>query len=168
MADLDIKRRRSRVKTFNAILLTVLLALAVKQLSYALMQGSVFQPLREYVRTKMRQGAWGFETLNELLTCKLCTTMEVSLWCVTLPMVALGAHFDAAADLLGAHSSPLLLWGLLILGSFLYGMAVSGLALGLWNLLEYPAKRYEDVAFKLREAERTITELERVLELPTN
>lgn len=154
------------MNAFTALLIiTLLLALAVKQLSHALMQGSLFDPLRDYVRTLMRRGVWGFETISELMSCKLCTTMQFSLWCVSVPVFALGAHFGVAMQLLGTHASPLLAWSLLILGSFLYGMAVSGIALGFWNFLEYPAKRYEDTAFKLREAERTIADLEAAVDV---
>ena len=148
-----------------AVLVTSVLSMAVKQLSYALMQGSLFQPLHRSVRQRMRRGVPGFQTLSELLSCKLCTSMQMSIWFVMIPAIVLGHHFGLSHMVLGADASPTLAVAFLILGSFLYAMGISGIALGLWIYLEYPAARYEEVELKLRAAEETIEELEAELRM---
>jgi hypothetical protein len=139
---------------FGAIAISILVALAVKQIAYALMQGSLFDPLRRLIRRKMNEGVFGFETLNELFTCELCMTMQVSLWLVLIPATLVSYQY---------HLTDLVT---LIWVNFVYAMGISGIALGAWRFLEYPAKRYRNVAFELGEAQQTIrllrSELERV------
>lgn len=153
------------ILTFTVV--TLLLALAVKQLSYALMQGSLFEPLRRYIRDGMRRDQRGFEILSELISCKLCMTMQVSLWFVMIPVVVAATYADLARAHLGSTTGPAMAVGFVVLGSFLYSTAVSALALGLWIHLEYPAKRYEQCAFELEEARRTIEDLQAVLQIET-
>lgn len=152
---------------FIAIFITFLLALAVKQLSHALVQGSLFEPLRKYLRARMRERVFGFETLSELFSCKLCMTMQVSLWSVLIPAAIAGHMGGAARMLLSDTASTFMVSMYLVLGSFMYAMAVSGIALGLWILLEYPAQRYEETALALQEARETIADLEAQLSIDT-
>lgn len=146
------------------VLVTALLALAIKQLSYALYSGSVFEPLRSEVGRRMHRGDFGFNTLNQLLTCKLCVSMQMSLWFVTLPMLVIGLRTDALHFLFSGIALPVDTVVMIVLGSFLYGMAISGMGLGLWIFLEYPAKRFEETALRLHVAQQTIADLEALLE----
>ncbi len=151
------------MQTIQAVLVTVLLALAVKQLSYALMQGSWFEPLRRRIRTEMRAGRPGFTTLSELFTCKLCMTMQTSLWFVMIPSFGIAINAGIVHTILetGVWASAMITF----LACFLYAIGVSGIALGLWIYLEYPAKRYEDIVLELNEARETIADLQAALEI---
>ena len=151
------------MQTIQAVLITLLLALAVKQLSYALMQGSWFDPLRKRIRAGMRDGRPGLVTLSELFSCKLCMTMQVSLWFIMIPTFVVAMYADVAHSTLGVGSYVGAT--LTLLFSFLYAMGVSGMALGLWIYLEYPAKRYEALALELSEARETIADLQAALEI---
>ncbi len=134
-----------------ALFVTALLALAVKQLAMALMHGSVFDGLRRAVHKRMEQRVPGFLALNQLMTCKLCLSMNVSLWVVVLPAAAIGITTNVGA-LIGLTSSSAFTAFSIILASFLYGMAVSGLAKAFWNFLEFPESRYQKCASDLTDA----------------
>jgi len=152
-----------------ALLAIVPLGLAVRQLAFALLKGSIFQPLRDYIRIGQREGRFGFGKLNQLFTCQLCMSMQCSIWTVALPLIIVGylagvtvwvpsvvGHFaDAALWFTGAWH-PVLGWFVLLLGVFMYAMAVSGVALGFYNRIEYSATRYEVLLGKFDSAKAEI------------
>jgi len=160
-----------------AFLAVIPLGLAIRQLAFALLKGSAFQGLRELIRSKMRGGAFGFEKLNELFTCQLCMTMQCSNWSIALPLVIIGylagvtvwfpdvivGYFADAASWFTPAWHPILGWFVLLLGVFMYAMAVSGVALGFYNFFEYPAARYEQAKLDLDDAAREIRELRDLL-----
>jgi hypothetical protein len=112
--------------------------------------------MRLYVANKTEQGVRGFRILNQLLTCRLCVSMQTSIWFVMIPIIA--THYSTnifQLMFIDTHDIrvPVIL---VIVTSFLYAMAISALALGLWILLEYPADRYQAVKSQLAAAERTL------------
>lgn len=135
---------------------TILLSLAIKQLSYAIFNGSLFEPLRSYVTNKTEEGVQGFRVINQLLTCRLCISMQTSIWFVMIPIIATHYSTNIFQIMFGATDDIRVPVILVIVASFLYAMAVSALALGLWIFLEYPADRYQAVKSQLAAAERAL------------
>ncbi len=139
--------------------ITWIVAVAIKQLGFALVKGSLFHGLRAgFTRRARAPGFRGFvyTKLSELVTCRLCMTMQLSIWLVILPSAALGLAIDLVPTLLvrgGFELASVPAVALQLLASVLYGFGVSGLSLLLWNRHEYPVKRYETA----------VTELERVI-----
>lgn len=142
-----------------ATLVSILLALAIKQVSEALIYGSVFKSVRRFIKQNERQGIFGFGVLNDIFSCKLCMTMQVSLWVVALPLFIGGNYFNVLFEAVGERASWATVEVFFLLGVFLYAMATSSIALALWNFFDYPAKRYEDLVERMREANRTIEDL---------
>lgn len=152
----------------SGTLVTLLLSLAVKQMSYALTSGSVFDPLRRSLQWGMHKGIWGFETLSELFSCKLCMTMQVSIWSIGIPLVLAELYVGFGRNFLNEFMPVYAAWAFFVLVAFLFSMAISGIALGLWIFLEYPAKRYEDAAYKLQLAEQRVADLTELLRTQGN
>lgn len=140
---------------------TVLLALAVKQVSYSIESGSIFGSLRIVIRRGSANDSRAFRILEQLITCKLCLTMQVSIWMVGVPLLLLGSVPGWASNFLGVFPDTLAEWTIYTLACFIYAIAISGLALAVWNYLEYPVKRFEDTLFRAEEAERKLELLKR-------
>lgn len=122
-------------------------AIAVKHAGYILMYGSIFESLRGFIADKMEEGAFGFEKLNELFTCKVCMSTQVAIWLVAVPLTLSGV-------LPGG--------GILIkvAGFAVIAFAVAGVAVWFWNLSEYRVQKFEEQA---RQYRSKITELRREL-----
>ena len=138
----------------------VLLSLAVKQLSYALAKGSLFEPLRQSIRDAMLDGVFGMKTINELFTCRLCMTMQVSVWVVMVPVFILCHYTDPVSGTFSVEAPAAVKLVLHFMGSFLYAFAVSALALKLWNDLEMPVEQFEQMRIDLGAAASRIALLE--------
>lgn len=131
------------------VVITSLWALAVKQVAYALKDGSVFQWLRSFIYRGSEKGWLGFFTLNQLFTCKLCMSVQVSLWLVFLP--ALKLVWDN--NLLQGISGSLWMVALIVA---IYALAISGIAQGLWTWLEFPEYRYRAADFEVAELRKLL------------
>ena len=107
----------------------VVCAIAVKQAAYILMHGSIFESLRNWIYSKMEDEVFGFEKLNELFTCKVCMTTQVSIWLISVPLMFSG----------------------LLPSMSLIGM----MAVLFWNLFEYKVQKFEELrrSYEQRESE---------------
>ncbi|KND48883.1 MAG: hypothetical protein AB200_00450 [Parcubacteria bacterium C7867-005] len=119
-------------------------AVAVKQASYILIHGSIFESLRNWIEDGMHREWFGFEKLRELFTCQLCMTTQVSIWLVAIPLLLSGRV-------------PAVGFVETVAGFAVTVFAVSGLAIWFWNLsesgpkrLEADRKRYDQIIISLR------------------
>ncbi len=133
-----------------SFVLLPLFSLAVKQISFILINGSIFEPFRRKINKKFNSSKNGFtksfwKKINELLACNLCLTAQVSIWVIAMPfftVLYLNNHhflinyFDLKIDYLWEISFNLFV-------IFIFSMAVSALAYGFWILLEYPYRKIE-------------------------
>lgn len=124
------------------VVITSLWALAVKQVAYALKDGSVFQWLRSFIYRGSEKGWLGFFTLNQLFTCKLCMSVQVSLWLVFLPALKLVWDNNLLQGISGS-------WWMVTLIVGIYALAISAIAQGLWTWLEFPEYRYQAANFEV-------------------
>ena len=129
-----------------------ILGLAVKQSAFILLHGSVFDWLRVKIKRKMIRydgGAkgWYYAKMQELFTCNLCMTSQVSFWNVTVPLTVL-AHlrWDHPVEIIvNAELSFLTESLFILLFMFIVTMAISAVAMGIWGVTEYfPKKREEE------------------------
>ncbi len=120
----------------------VVCAIAVKQAAYILMHGSIFESLRNWIYSKMEDEVFGFEKLNELFTCKVCMTTQVSIWLISVPLMFSGLL--PSMSLIGMMAVFLCV-----------AFAVSGLAVLFWNLFEYKVQKFEELrrSYEQRESE---------------
>ncbi|MFC1598820.1 hypothetical protein ACFL2U_02325 [Patescibacteria group bacterium] len=157
--------------------------LAVRQISFILMFGSVFDWLRYgVIKRQMKRAESGFAKqfwgkANELFTCNVCMTAQISIWFCALPTtIAIHLRFRHPAEQLLATNLPLVVEiGLALFMGFMISMSVAAVALGLWNALSYLPKRltaeqkYYDQAAKhgtrIKNAE-TVATVETAVELP--
>lgn len=134
------------VPTFVAWLVTN--GLWVKQASFILMKGSIFQGLRDRIDAGAKREtskstnpvrAWYLFWFN-LFDCNLCMTTQVGIWTVGLP-TAVGTH------LRWPHPFELLLqttiaWPvetlLFLMSGFMIGVAIGAVGYAFWKVLEFP------------------------------
>lgn len=120
----------------------------VKQASFILMKGSIFQGLRDRIDAGAKREnlkltsitrAWYLFWFN-LFDCKLCMTTQVGIWTVGLP-TAVGAH------LRWPHPFEMLLrttlaWPLeallFLMSGFMIGVASGAVGYAFWKVLEFP------------------------------
>lgn len=128
------------------ILLLPVLGLAVKQIAFILIYGSIFEPLRKKIANKFNSEAKNkllWEKINELFSCNLCLTAQVSIWVVTIPLFGIlflsNYHFLIATFNLNAGIIPEILFN--ILACFIFAMSVSALAMVIWGVTEYFPKK---------------------------
>lgn len=118
--------------------------LAVRQMAYILMHGSIFGPLRERIGRWMDDGSGLAEKLNELFTCKVCMTAQVAIWTIALPLIVTGRLTGwTLGTLLGARLPWLAEVPLTMLVGFVLAMAVAAIAVGFWNLIEFRPSQQE-------------------------
>lgn len=65
-----------------------LLGLATFQISQILMSGSIFESLRSFIK-KRSAYSFFFNKLEELFSCSLCMSTQVSIWFFTLPSLTI-------------------------------------------------------------------------------
>lgn len=145
--------------TLLGIVLSGLLVfgLAVRQIAYILMHGSLFEGLRCTIQEKMESENWFFEKLNELFTCKVCMTAQVAIWFVGIPLMVL-AVFRSDTTLLLLAMAPLLMIPMFLLGAFLLAMAVAAVALLFWDFIEFRSKKFETLRRNYKEQIRELRE----------
>lgn len=132
--------------TFAILVGLFVAGLAVRQIAYILMHGSIFAPLRERIGLWMDEGNLLAEKLNELFTCKVCMTAQMAIWTVALPTtlsITLARH--PLRTLLGNGLSWSSEVWLTLLAGFLLAMAVAAVAVGCWNLIEFLPNKQEAI-----------------------
>jgi len=127
----------------------LIMGLAVRQISFILMFGSIFEWLRYGVIKRQMKRAksglakmvWG--KLHELFTCNVCMTAQVSIWFCALPTtVAIHLRFRHPAEQLLATNLPMVVEiGIALFAGFMIAMSMAAVALGIWNALSYLPKR---------------------------
>jgi hypothetical protein len=135
------------------VLFLLTAALAVKQASYVLVYGSIFNWIRNGFKAGMRSRIFGSRLLHALFTCTLCMTTQIALWLVALPIALVvffyGADFGLA--LYPTDSTGRILYA--VVSGFCGGMAVAGLATVFMTRTEYPPNRFDELFRKYQELE---------------
>lgn len=113
-----------------------------KHSSFILMYGSVFEDLRTWIHTKKNvpgRGQWLFKKLNELITCQLCMTAQVSIWTVALPVMSiLELRYPYMLSQLTNRDMPTLVEIIFFLFTwFVAAIANAAVAMAFWNLTEH-------------------------------
>lgn len=118
-------------KIVVALALWLVSAFAVKQASYILMNGSVFEWLRIWIVRGAQGRSFLFGKLRDLFNCNLCMTTQVTLWAVA-----------PAGTVMAYQHLNLETWQVpLAFMAIVFG--VSGLAIGVWNFTEFRRKHFE-------------------------
>ena len=124
------------------LLVVGLLGLAVKQMSYILIHGSIFAWLRQGITLRAEKRSWFFIKLKELFTCPLCMTTQASLWSIGIPFVILSLFSSWNQRLFAV----VMLWyaeiPLVLFEGFLVSMAFAGLGLWIWDLVDYRPEKF--------------------------
>jgi len=121
----------------------IVLGLAVKQISYVLVYGSIFDWIRRLAKQGMESGVPGARKLRELFTCTLCVTTQLAIWLIGLPTGYEVFTHEAALPLHPAALIGRLIYA--IAAGAIAAFAVGGVATKLMVKTEYPPKRYNDL-----------------------
>jgi len=132
---------------FSCILfLLPILGLAVKQISFILIYGSIFEPFRRKITDKFnstQKNKFFWEKIKELFSCNLCLTAQVSIWVTTFPLFGIlycdNPHFLIRVLNLNVSIIPEILFNIFVF--FIFAMATSASAMALWEILEYLPKK---------------------------
>ncbi len=131
-----------------AVAASLLAGLAVEQAARILMQGSIFESMREVIADRATQiryfgcsavpvePTWFDTKLHELISCNLCLTTQISIWFVAMPATIL-------AWIYGPFKGLANLW--LIFPFLGVAFAVSAIAMLVWNLTDYGPARYREM-----------------------
>ncbi|HLD21191.1 MAG TPA: hypothetical protein VJB64_03790 [Patescibacteria group bacterium] len=127
------------------VLITLLIVggLFAKHSSFILMYGSVFEELRAWIHhkrtTTLDHGQWFYQKSNELITCQLCLTAQVSIWFVALPVIIiLEGRYDGLLSWLTAKHVPFLLeLAFFLFAWFVAAIVNAAVAMAFWNLTEH-------------------------------
>jgi len=127
----------------------IVCGLAVRQIAYILMFGSVFEWLRygiikrQLKRAESGLAKWFWGKAHELFTCNLCMTAQISIWFCAVPTtIAIHLRFHHPFEQLLVTELPLVVEvGLALFAGFMIAMAMAATALGMWNALSYLPKR---------------------------
>jgi len=120
------------METIILIIVLILLPLAVKEISFILMHGSIFESLR------VKTVKW--KSLEKLFSCHLCMTAQVSIWFVTMPLFFilflhnhhfLMNNFNLNADCLVEEIF------VNVFACFMFTMGIACLAKFFWDATEY-------------------------------
>ena len=119
------------------LLFLVVVGIANKQISYILVEGSIFKWLRDFIAVKAYEGNFSilFPKLHELFNCPLCMTGQIGLW-LTLFLVILTYKwwpFKIRPLTFKKAISFLLVW-------FVMAMALAGAGYFWWNILEHKSR----------------------------
>lgn len=130
------------------LVIILLMGVATRQIAYTLIYGSIFTRLRNGVK-KMYVVApegswkkWGFELLNELLSCNVCLTTEVAIWFWALPItIAVHSIWSHPLEIL-AGKSVWLGWEIAagVVLFFMLFAAIAALAMLFWVIMDRIAK----------------------------
>jgi hypothetical protein len=167
------------------IVFLLVFGLAIRQISFILMFGSVFEWLRYgVIKRQMKLAKSGLAKMfwgkaHELFTCNVCMTAQISIWFCAIP-TTIAIHFrfrHPAEQLLATNLSLFVEIGIALFMGFMIAMAVAAVALGLWNALSYLPKRltaeqkYYDQAAKVGhriQTAETVAQVNSTIEIPTN
>lgn len=123
-------------------------ALAVKHISFILIVGSIFEPMRRKIQknfnwTDKKVHKFFLGKINELLSCNLCLTAQVSIWFIAVPfylfLYTSNHHF--LVDVFNFKIEIFLEIFLNFLVVFLFSMAIASLAYVFWTISEYLPKK---------------------------
>lgn len=126
----------------------VILGLAVRQMSFIILFGSIFQSLRDWIAEKYYHSAeYSFNKrfwlkINQLFTCHLCMTAQVALWTTMFIIIFLTivkSHFLINVLEFKVNLFPEVIINIGFI--FIFAMATAALAMGFWNLIEYFPKK---------------------------
>ncbi len=121
----------------------VVFGLAVRQAAYILMFGSIFEDLRHGIEERTDSSVL-FQKLNELFTCKVCMTAQVSIWLVALPVTTIAAmRFHAIRFIIGSAPWPVGI-PVFLIAVFVIAMAVAAAAVLFWDIIELRRKKFEE------------------------
>jgi hypothetical protein len=121
--------------------LFVTAAFAIKQMSYIIVNGSIFNWIRDGFKRGMRDNVPGSETLHALFTCTLCMTTQLSLWLVTLPTLVV--LFVGVVDLQFLPAEGIARFLYTVGFGLMLGFGVGGLATIFMTRTEYPPTKYQ-------------------------
>lgn len=125
---------------FTPVVFAVL-GLAVRQISFILINGSVFQWLRGLLRRKAYKSSWPWlwGKGHELFTCNICMTAQVAIWFAGAP-ITLGVYAKWPHPITAFLSIQLpfvVEAGVALWLWFVLSMAFAGAAMGWWWVLSY-------------------------------
>lgn len=112
--------------------LVILASLGVMQAADILVNGSIFESLRNNISRRSEENRPMFKVLNQLFTCMLCMCTQAALWLTWIP--ASWITYRAFGNL-----------AVSILSGFVAALAIAGLALGIWMLFQYSPRRFHDL-----------------------
>jgi len=139
-------------KEVSLLFLFVVFSLANKQVTRILLEGSIFNFLREHIANMMfaQKGQGGMAEflsykLYVLFDCPFCMTSQVGIWLVGLPLTLLIWN---SISMKGAWAKKATVFFFSI---FMIGMASSSLGFFFWNVFDYPQKKLAIEKEKLTE-----------------
>jgi|GEM_PF-1554460 len=132
------------------IFFTLFFGLTVKQMAQILMFGSFFISWRHGIKDKLSAARgwfarWFWGKMNQLITCHLCLTAQLSFWFFVLPatLVLYWLKPHLLSNLLDADLDWRAEICLVIYGMFIESMVIGAVATAFWNFSEYPSKKLE-------------------------
>ncbi len=123
------------------LVIFVLAAFAVKQISAILMVGSIFKPLRDWFRAYQERSHCSLVNALlfwccKLIACRLCTTSQVSIWFLGVPMGITISLRVQVITLWGVSPMEWYEYVILAYGCFLASLATAAAAQLLWFVSE--------------------------------
>jgi len=123
--------------SYVTFLFLVVVGIANKQISYILIEGSIFKWLRDFIAVQAYEGSFTilFLKLHELFSCPLCMTGQIGLWLTLFLMILTYKWwpFKIWPLTFKRAISFLLVW-------FVMAMALAGAGYYWWNVLEHKSR----------------------------
>ena len=118
-------------------LFLIVVGIANKQISYILIECSIFKWLRDFIAVQAYEGSFSifFLKLHELFNCPLCMTGQIGLWLTLFLMILAYKWWPFKIRPLTSKKaiSFLLVW-------FVMAMALAGAGYYWWNVLEHKSR----------------------------
>lgn len=129
----------------------LIFGLAVRQMSFILFFGSVFESLRTGIKKKLESTAkgtkseWFWLKTNQLFTCHLCMMAQVAIWTTAFTLIVLTISMPHFLIKLIGFRVDLFPEIILNVGfTFIFAMSIAAVAMGFWNLIEFFPRRLEE------------------------
>jgi len=151
-----------------ALPIFVMVAIAVKQIAFILKYGSIFDGMRDSIRNRAQNSSRKIVRsfwikIDQLFSCNLCLTAQVSIWFTTIPISIIlftnDPHFFMGVLDLRINLTIEILMDVWIM--FMFTMFMAGLAYMMWNLFEYLPKKLKIA----EQAQKAQTEIQTLLTL---